>query len=297
MHWRCALHKFRYPVCNKRSNVHFRQPSWRRSRNNSILCNCLTGIVRRTKSNMNPHCPSQSNSRCYFGTALRCHISACICCCRAQNPPRTLCNVHPTSYPTRLWLPPRTVCSSACCRPIEIIRSTLRRHTSYPGSNPSPSCSSRLEFSRWSKSRCLMCKWYSPQPPLCRCSNSILCNCLTGIVRRTKSNMNPHCPSQSNSRCYFGTALRCHISACICCCRAQNPPRTLCNVHPTSYPTRLWLPPRTVCSSACCRPIEIIRSTLRRHTSYPGSNPSPSCSSRPDFATALVSRGAQGPGR
>ena len=146
IHWHCALHKFRYPVCNKRSNVHFRQPSWRRSRNNSFLCNCLTGIVRRTNCSMNPHCPSQSNSRYYFGTALRCHISACISCCRPQNPPRTLCIGHPTANPWGLFLPHGTVCKSACHRSIDYWSNTLRRHTSYLGSNRSPSCSSRPDF-------------------------------------------------------------------------------------------------------------------------------------------------------
>ena len=138
MHWRCALHKFRYPVCNKRSNVHFRQPSWRRSRNNSCSGRRAQTGIGRCSSTMSPHFSSPRNST-HIDTALRYHISACICCRRARNPPRNLCKRHPPRPRTGVihrrdrrdqYMPVCTVCSSACHLPLFHLRNTLRRHTS-----------------------------------------------------------------------------------------------------------------------------------------------------------------------
>ena len=283
MHSSCVARRFRSPTCNKCSTVHFRRPSPRHSRNNSCSGHRAPTGIGGCLSKNRPHWTSQSNSTSKIGTASHCHISACICRSRAQNPPRTVSNSHLHSLDAQN----RTVCSSACHRPICCQSNTLRRHTDYLGSNRSPSCSFRPAFSGWSMFRCPMCKCCSPEPLRRHCSNNFLCSCSTGIGRRCR-NIGPHCTSHSKSTSHLGTALRCHMSACICRRRAQNPPRTVSKGH---------LENCTVCSSACHRSIYLESNTLRRHTFYLGSNRSPSCSCRPGFATALAPRGARGTGR
>ena len=142
LHSSCAARRFRSPTCNKCSTVHFRRLSPRHSRNKSCSGHRAPTGIGGCLSKNRPHWTSQSNSTSKIGTASHCHISACICRSRAQNPPRTVSNSHLHSLDAQN----RTVCSSACHRPICCQSNTLRRHTDYLGSNRSPSCSCRPGF-------------------------------------------------------------------------------------------------------------------------------------------------------
>ena len=156
--------------------------------------------------------------------------------------------------------------------------------------------------------RCPLCRKSStlrfrqPSPRRSRNSNYFGRKVRSGIARCSSTKFQRSsllCIVDFPSR--FRIPKMCHRSACICLGNCSNMRSTRYQLR--TRRSRFLHPPfqfrsyRTSCSWPSPSQFSYSSSTHLRHTSgyLPGRNsPSPSCSYRPDFATALVSRGAPG---
>ena len=187
----CALHKFRCLVCSKSSTLRFRQPSPRRNRNSNYSGRkvrsgtaglCSTKFQRSSLVRILIH-----TFHCRIPTW--CHRYRRICHAQMNDQPSTGSQLHTRrSLFARSMSIPLSSCRTSCSWPsphtiVETCSKHLQ-HTSYLGSNRSPSCSSRLDFSKWSMPRNPSCIWSSLERPPRHCSNNTLCISRIGTAGR-----------------------------------------------------------------------------------------------------------------